>query len=120
MYQVDVFVAGESTTEVPDLSGFEAITEDGHKIGQVEQATTMGEKSWIVVDTGHWIFGKKRMIPAGLVDSIDLDDRQVVIALSRDAVKAAPDFDEIRRHEAFYQGQLDDYYREHVSPRQSL
>jgi hypothetical protein len=74
----------------------------------------MGEKSWIVVDTGHWIFQKKRMIPAGGITAIDPDQRQVRLAMTKADVKSAPDYDEVRRHEAFYQDLIEEYYRAHL------
>jgi hypothetical protein len=62
----------------------------------------------VVVDTGFWIFGKKRMIPAGVLQRIDDDDEKVYISLSKDEVKAAPDFDAQRRNE---RDEYDTYYQ---------
>ena len=53
--------------------------------------------SYIVVDTGFWIFGKKRLVPAGVVDRIDRANEQVFINLTKDQVKSAPDFEETHR-----------------------
>jgi hypothetical protein len=60
-----------------------------------------------VVDTGFWIFGKKRLIPAGVVRSIDDDNQKVYLSLTKDEVKSAPDFDEQRRD---YRDEYDSYY----------
>ena len=47
-----------------------------------------------MVDTGFWIFGKKRVIPAGVVVGMDHEARTVIVSMSKDQVKAAPDYDE--------------------------
>lgn len=53
---------------------FDVVTRDGHKIGKIDEATNEVGSSWVVVDTGFWIFGKKRMIPAGTIESLDVDN----------------------------------------------
>jgi hypothetical protein len=80
--------------EDPDLTGYEVESNDGHKIGKVDEATSEAGGSYIVVDTGFWIFGKKRLIPAGAVSSVDHENRKIVVNLSKDEVKNAPDYDE--------------------------
>jgi len=62
------------------------------------------------LDTGFWIFGKKRMIPAGVITRIDHDDRNVYVTLTKDQIKQAPDFDETRREQEAYRKELADYY----------
>ena len=47
-----------------------------------------------MVDTGFWIFGKKRMIPAGVVRAIDVDEKKVFVAMTKDEIKGAPDYDD--------------------------
>jgi hypothetical protein len=60
----------------PELAGYGVEAADGH-IGKIDEATYEVGASYLVVDTGFWIFGKKRMIPAGVITRIDHDDRQV-------------------------------------------
>ena len=45
------------------------------------------------MDTGFWIFGKKRMIPAGVVTSVDHEDETVSVGMTKDQIKSAPDYD---------------------------
>jgi hypothetical protein len=90
-YRVDVF-----TAEPFDLTGFDVEATDGH-IGKVDEATLDAGGSYLIVDTGFWIFGKKRMIPAAVVTQVDPDGKNVFIAMTKDAVKSAPDFDEARK-----------------------
>ena len=44
----------------------------------------------LVVDTGFWIFGKKRVIPAGTVRRVDDEDRKVYVDMTKDQIKSAP------------------------------
>ena len=89
-YRVDVFAA-----EPVDLTGFDVEATDGH-IGKVDEATLEAGGSYLIVDTGFWIFGKKRMIPAAVVTQVDPDGKDVYISMTKDDVKSAPDFDEAR------------------------
>jgi hypothetical protein len=74
-----------------NLAGFDVEATDG-SIGSVDEDTT--DRDHLIVDTGFWIFGKKRLLPAGVVDRIDYDDRKVYVNLTKDQVKNAPDLDE--------------------------
>ena len=76
-----------------DLVGYE-VEADGGKIGTVDEASNEAAAQWLVVDTGFWIFGKKRVIPAGTVVGMDHEARRIVVSMTKDQVKAAPDYDE--------------------------
>ena len=104
-FRAEVFVP-----VMPELTGFDVEASDGH-IGKVDEATFKDASSCLVVDTGFWIFGKKRMIPAGVIQRIDPDERKVHVTLSKDEVKQAPDFDAARREQEAYRKELDAYYR---------
>ncbi|HEX6421518.1 MAG TPA: hypothetical protein VFZ77_23645 [Acidimicrobiales bacterium] len=93
----------------PDLAGFDVEAQDGH-IGKVDEATYETGASCVVVDTGWWIFGKKRMIPAGVIERIDRDERKIHVGLSKDEIKDAPDYDAAQREVAAYRDQHSDYY----------
>ena len=45
-------------------------------IGKIDQGSTEVNRQYLVVDTGFWIFGKKRLIPAGMVTRVDPTDRR--------------------------------------------
>ena len=53
-----------------DLTGYKVEAIDGD-IGKIDKASNEVGSACIVVDTGPWIFGKKVMIPAGIVRSVD-------------------------------------------------
>lgn len=105
-YRQDIFVVGSV-----DLTGFDVEATDGH-IGKIDEATYEAAASCLVVDTGFWIFGKKRMIPAGAVRSIDADARTVFVGLAKDQIKGAPDYDEVRHREdeRGYHDEVGSYY----------
>ena len=75
------------------ISGYEVEATDG-SIGSVDTATNAVSNAYIVVDTGFWIFGKKRLIPAGVVTAVEHDDKRVFVSLTKEQVKAAPNYDE--------------------------
>jgi hypothetical protein len=94
-----------------DLTGFKVEATDG-SIGKVDQATHEAGGSFIVVDTGPWIFGKKVMLPAGVIRDVDLDTETVFVRLTQDEIKNAPEFDEETYREQSYRDQLGEYYGE--------
>lgn len=92
-----------------DLTGFKVEAPDGG-IGKVDEATHEASGSFVVVDTGPWIFGKKVMLPAGVIRDVDLDTETVFVDLTKDEIKNAPEFDEKRYRDESYRGELSDYY----------
>src|SRR4051812_9894733 len=78
----------------PDLTGYEVEATDG-RIGKVDETSFDDNASGcLVVDTGFWIFGKKRMIPAGVISRVDEDAKTVYLSLDKSTIKEAPDYDE--------------------------
>ena len=73
-----------------DLDGFDVEATDGH-IGKVDEWSAADGNSFLVVDTGFWIFGKKRVVPARAVKQIDVVGETVFVDMTKDQVKGAPD-----------------------------
>ena len=92
-----------------DVVGYDVEALDGD-IGKVDEATYDAGASYIVVDTGPWIFGKKVMLPASVVDRIDEADEKVFVNRMKDAIKNAPEFDEDRYADETYRDELGTYY----------
>jgi hypothetical protein len=92
-----------------DLSGFSVEALDGG-IGKIDEATYDVGASYLVVDTGPWIFGKKVLLPAGVVDQVDLDSETVYVHRSKDEIKNGPEFDEDRYRDQAYRDDLGGYY----------
>ena len=92
-----------------DITGFEVEAIDG-SIGKVDAATYEVGSSYVVVDTGPWIFGKKVMLPAGVIRGIDEDDERVFVNRTKDEIKNAPEFDEATLEDDAYQTSVGSYY----------
>ncbi len=75
------------------MTGFEVEATDG-SIGKVDEATYDTGRSYLVVDTGPWIFGKKVMLPAGIVHRIDEEEQKVFVDRTKDEIRQAPEYDE--------------------------
>ncbi len=97
------------TTSGVDLSGFKVEARDG-SIGKVDEATYEAGGSFIVVDTGPWIFGKKVLLPAGVIKDVDLDSETMFVELTKDEIKNAPEFDEKTYRDDSYRTQVGSYY----------
>jgi hypothetical protein len=103
-----------AASHTTDLVGFQVVASDG-AIGNIDAATYDVGASYIVVDTGFWIFGKKRMLPAGVIERIDYDDRKVYVSLTKDQIREAPDYDAERERDEVYRKDLGTYYTPYYS-----
>jgi hypothetical protein len=92
-----------------DITGFEVEAIDG-SIGKVDDATYETGSSYVVVDTGPWIFGKKVMLPAGVIQRVDEADERVFVNRTKDEIKNAPEFDDSMLDDDSYRGRLGSYY----------
>lgn len=99
----------DSGTTGTDLVGYAVQATDG-AIGKIDAASQEVGSSYLVVDTGPWIFGHKVMLPAGVVETIDHDARTVGVDRSRDQIKAAPEYDESTHADPAYRERLGGYY----------
>ena len=102
------YSTGTTTTDT-DLTGFSVEAIDGG-IGKVDEATYDAGGSFVVVDTGPWIFGKKVVLPAGVIRDVDLDAQTVFVNRTKDQIKNAPEFDESTYRDETYRSELSTYY----------
>jgi hypothetical protein len=105
----DVDTLGVDMTRGVDLTGFEIEATDGG-IGKIDEATYDVGSSYVVVDTGPWIFGKKVMLPAAVIQRVDLDSQMVVVDRTKEEIKSSPEFDEDTYREQGYRTQVGSYY----------
>jgi hypothetical protein len=91
------------------LTGYDVEAVDGG-VGSVDEATAEAGSSFIVVSTGPWIFSKKAMLPAGVIERVDHEAGRVFVDRTRDEIRQAPEFDESRYLEPGYQDELGGYY----------
>jgi hypothetical protein len=92
-----------------DVVGYSVEAVDGG-IGKVDEASYDVGSSYLVVDTGPWIFGKKVLLPAGVVDRIDSEDETIYVNRTKDQIKDAPEFDESTYREDAYRTEVGSYY----------
>jgi hypothetical protein len=92
-----------------DLTGYKVEARDGD-IGKIDKTSNEVGSAYIVVDTGPWIFGKKVMIPAGIVQNIDPDTQTVFVDRTKDEIKNSPEFDEDMYNDPAYRDRLGSYY----------
>jgi hypothetical protein len=101
-YREDIWITA-------DLTGFNVEALDG-EIGSVDEKTNDVGSSYIVVDTGPWIFGKKVLLPAGVIDRVDLENRRLFVNRMKDEIQNAPEFDETRYTDPAYRNEIGSYY----------
>jgi hypothetical protein len=110
MSMVEIVVWREPTWATTDLVGYEVEGIDG-KVGKVDEKTTQVQnQGFIVVDTGPWILGKKVLLPAGIIQSVELDEQKIYVDRAKDEIKNSPEFDETTFHQTPYQDEIGSYY----------
>jgi hypothetical protein len=107
--RMDMWTFREQTFSQTDLTGFGVEARDGG-IGKIDEATYDVGGSFLIVDTGPWIFGKKVMLPASVVERVDFDTETVFIDRTKDEIKSAPEFDEARFRDESYRDEVGTYY----------
>ena len=109
MTAMEMWTYRETVNAPPNLDGFEVEAIDG-SIGKVDEATNEVGRSCVVVDTGPWIFGKKVLLPAGVIDRIDTAEEKVFVNRTQDEIKNAPEFDESRFDDGEFRSDVATYY----------
>jgi hypothetical protein len=109
MSTTDIWTYRDDTLVGNALVGLDVVASDGD-IGKVDEATDDAGTSGLVVDTGTWILGTKVLLPAGVIERVDLDEEKVYVKLTKDEIKNAPEYDESRRADEDYRARLGAYY----------
>jgi hypothetical protein len=75
---------------------------EGHTIQAIDGSVghvvdfVIDDESWsiryLIIDTQNWWPGKKLLISVEWIDQITWEDSQVVVALTRDAIQASPEY----------------------------
>lgn len=96
----DIWTYREEAVGDIDLTGLAVEATDG-EIGKIDEATYEVGRSYLVVDTGPWIFGRKVMLPAGVIQRIDVENERVLVDRTKDEIENAPELDsgELRSRE---------------------
>jgi hypothetical protein len=72
------------------LGGYEVVTTDG-QAGKIDGSRHGVGPNFLVVDIGHWIHAKKVVIPAGMIEKVDHEERKVYVDKTRDQIENSPD-----------------------------
>ncbi len=91
-----------------DLTGFDVEALDGG-IGEVDEATHEAGKGHVVVDTGPFTL-KRVVLPAGVIDRVDLDARKVYVNRTKAEIKNAPEIPFGSWNSEGYRRELAEYY----------
>ena len=75
-----------------NVVGYDVEARDG-SIGKVDEATFDTDSSSLVVDTGPWIFGKKVMLTAGVIRSVDHADEKSLSTAPRTMTTQVPELE---------------------------
>ncbi|MEU7072402.1 PRC-barrel domain-containing protein [Streptomyces narbonensis] len=95
-----------------DLVGYKVEATDG-SIGKIDRHSEDVGASYLVVDTGVWIFGKHVLLPAGTVRLIDVSEEKVYVDRTKEQIKDAPEFDAAKYGgEPTYLEQFAKYYNQ--------
>ena len=106
---MEIWTFRETTWSTEKLVGFSVEAVDGG-IGKIDEATNEVGASYIVVDTGPWIFGKKVMLPAGVINRVDREEETVYADRTKEQIKNAPEFDPDDYRSEQYRGEVGSYY----------
>ena len=109
MATIEIWSFRDTAWSTENLTGFKVEAVDGG-IGKVDDANSDVGASWVVVDTGPWIFGKKVMLPAGVIRLVDTDEETVFVNRTKEQIKNAPEFDPDAFSGESYRGKLGSYY----------
>jgi PRC-barrel domain len=114
--RTDMWTYSATDARATDLDGFDVVAADG-EIGKIDEATDEVGASYIVVDTGPWIFGRKVVLPAGAIERIDLDNRKVEVRFTKDQIKGSPELDMATDdyRSAAYRERIATYYADYYS-----
>ncbi len=109
MTVVEIWSYRDNSLGSLDLTGYGVEALDG-SIGEIDETSNDVGSAYVVVDTGPWIFGKKVMLPAGVISRVDSDDEKVYVNRTKDQIKNSPEFDPDNYTDDSYRSELGSYY----------
>lgn len=103
----DVWKAVERVGRLTDdMAGYTAEAEDG-TLGHVDRVSYSG--NCLFVSTGRFIH-HRYLIPAGVVERVDRENRSLVVAATKEEVENAPAYDRERGLDEQSQREIGAYY----------
>jgi hypothetical protein len=105
----DLWIYPADLGDTSKIVGYSVEAVDGG-IGKIDEATEDVGMASVVVDTGPWIFGRKVILPAGVIDRIDRDEECVYVNRTKEQIKNAPELGERTFGNDEYRHELGEYY----------
>jgi hypothetical protein len=111
----------EALVSFRDLTEYRVETVDDARAGSVRDAI-ISYKDWtmpyLVVDTGHWIAGRKVIVPASLVETIETGSQVLTLHTSAESMVASPKFDadHLEVLDEAHERELVDHYLRRMEP----
>ena len=100
-----------------NVTGYKIMATDG-MIGEVKDFI-VNDADWkvnfLIVDTGHWLPGKKVILSPKLIDEIDWETSEVSVKTSIDRVKNSPEYNPAQPISEDHEVHLHNYYGEFVT-----
>lgn len=94
------------------VAGYHIAAVDGD-VGHVADYI-IDDQTWLVrflvVDTHNWLPGRKVLIAPQWVESMEGREAEVIVDLTREAIKSSPEYDPTEPVNTDYEGRLYDYY----------
>lgn len=109
MSTVEIWTYRDSSYVSSDLVGYSVEAIDGH-IGKIDEASSEVDLNYIVVDTGPWIFGKKVLLPAGVISNVDHENETVHVNRTKEQIKSSPELGSDNYRDQDYQNEIGMYY----------
>jgi hypothetical protein len=109
MTTIEIWTYHEQLFSADDIIGFSVEALDG-SIGKIDEASDEVGSSYLVVDTGPWIFGTKVLLPAGVIKLVDTENETVYVNRTKDQIKNAPELDAETYRDDSYRSEVGDYY----------
>ena len=97
------------------IEGYALRAADG-AIGTITAANSELGRSYLIATGGSWNQGRTVMLPPGVVERIDRDERVVHVRCTREQVRAAPPFENDRYQDRAYRVELGAHYATASSP----
>jgi hypothetical protein len=93
-----------------DLTGFDLQASDG-PLGKVAHSIEASGGGYLVVDPGTAMpLGRQLLVPAGLIDAVDVDNSFVRVSAERDQIRNAPEYEADAPLDERARTGMDEYY----------
>jgi hypothetical protein len=91
------------------MQGYTVQAADG-RVGKVDRAETASDSHFLVVSTGTRVFGKKIVLPAGVIEAVNDGEQELWVALTKEQISEAPELDADAIGDEQPREQLGEYY----------